>query len=40
LAAESGRLAAGVWFGSVLGWLAVCLMLMLFTQFRFERAEL
>jgi hypothetical protein len=30
---------AGVWFGSLLGWLAVCLTLMVVTQFRFERAE-
>ena len=29
------RLDAGVWFG----WLAVCLTLMVVTQFRFERAE-
>jgi hypothetical protein len=28
-----------VWFGSLLGWLAVCLTLMVVTQFRFERAE-
>ena len=33
------RVDAGVWFGSTLGWLAVCLTLMGVTQFRFERAE-
>jgi hypothetical protein len=33
------RLDAGVWFGSLLGYLAVCLTLMVVTQFRFERAE-
>jgi ABC-type transport system involved in multi-copper enzyme maturation permease subunit len=29
----------GVWFGSLLGWLAVGLTLMVVAQFRFERAE-
>jgi hypothetical protein len=33
------RLDAGVWFGFLLGCLAVCLTLMAATQFRFERAE-
>ena len=33
------RFDTGVWVGSLLGWLAVCLTLMAVTQFRFERAE-
>jgi hypothetical protein len=33
------RVDAGVWFGSLLGWLAVCLTLMVVAQSRFERAE-
>jgi hypothetical protein len=33
------RVDAGVWFGSLLGWLAVGLALMVVAQFRFERAE-
>lgn len=39
LSGHPDGLFAGMEFGSLLGWLAVCLTLMVVTQFRFERAE-